>query len=106
MRQIGKYIGARHREIQLLRENPCYNPSRALVERLEELHENVLTGTHRWGRMVAALLAQGWTYEHLAVRLEMSQIYLRTRFMSPTRIPLNRLGVRIERLYEAHIRKG
>ena len=102
-RQIGRHIGCTHRTIQLLRDNPAYVPLRNLVENLIVLHENVITGHSKWGRMVQALLAHGWTYEHIAIRAGVREEYLRDKLGDPLNIPTNPVGEVIEGLYYRHV---
>ena len=103
VRQIGRHIGCTHRTIQLMRDNPAFVPLRNLVMNLEALHENVICGKNRWGRMVDALVTHGWTYEHIAIRAQLTEEYLRGQFNHPLRVPLNPVGLVIEGLYERHV---
>lgn len=104
MRQIARHIGCTQSQIHALRSVPSSSASRTLIVALETLHENVITGKSRWGRMITALVQHGWTYDQLAVRAGVSGHYLQFEFGNPLKIPSNDVAVVIEGLYQRHVR--
>ena len=104
LRQIARHVGCAPSQIHALRTIPSSSASRTLIVALETLHENVITGKSRWGRMVEALVAHGWTYEQLAVRAGVSANYLKNEFGHPLKIPTNGVAEVIEGLYCRHVR--
>lgn len=105
LREIARQVGCRHAQLQTLRDDPSATASRALVIQLETLHENVLCGMNKWGRMVQALVQHGWTYELIAHRAGVTTPYLRIKFGNPLRIPSNQVAKEIEGLYQRHVRQ-
>lgn len=104
-REIGRHCSCDHETIRRLLYDPSSTMSRRLAEELETLHENMLTGRSKWGRMIVALVAHGWTYELISLRVGATVDHLRDRLVKdPTIIPDDQLGRNIEDLYRRHVR--
>lgn len=103
LRQIARHLGCSPSQVQALRNIPSSSASRTLITGLETLHENVLAGKSKWGRMVDALVAHGWTLQQIAIRADVTEDYLRKDFGDPLVIPSNSVAEVIEGLYERHV---
>jgi hypothetical protein len=104
LRGIARLLGCSHSQLQVIRDDPCATPLRTLVVGLQTLHENVMTGHSRWGRMVIALTHHGWSYDQIAHRIGVNAHYLRHEFGDPLRIPTNPVAAEVEDLYRRHVR--
>ena len=102
LRQIARHVGCNVEQVRRLRDDPRCMPNYRLGEAILELRDNLRYGVSKWGRMVLALKAIGFTRDQIAGMVGVTSQAIMYIENDPTVIPSHETATKLLEIYRRH----
>jgi hypothetical protein len=103
LRQVARHVGCDVATISRVRDDPRVTPNYQLGELILELRDNLRAGISKWGRVIIALRAHGFSTSQIAFSLDVTMRTIQLMETDPTSVPQHDTAGRLLDLYRRHI---